>query len=606
MGNVVQLVRDGLINVLTGRGTTVDRTAHNFWFRRFADQTQVEQAYLASWLHRKIVDIPAQDMTRAGRDWDATDGEIEKIEAEEKRLGYWPKLREALRLSRLGGGAILIGLGDDPTKPLPEKVGPGAVQYLTVFSRYQLTLGVLETDLASPLFGEPRYFEITGIAGQVRIHPSRMVCFNGLPIPAITGSTSDEDRFWGMSVVEACDDAVSQATAACAGFAALIDEAKIDVYKFKGTADVLSQPNGEATMRSRVEATNTGKSIHRAVILDADDEWEQRQLTLTGVRDVIVTYDARVAGAADIPATRLFGKSPDGQNSTGESDLANYFQAVGAKQEMDLRPVMERLDAATLPSAGVKADLTWSFSPLAVLTEQQQAEIENKEADTISKLANVGLIPESALAKAVQNRLIESQRFPGLQDAIEEAEAAGEELPDDPAELGIVQVPGQPGQEPAPTPANPTDAKPRTLYVSRKVVNVAELKAWAKAQGLPELQADLHVTIAYSSTPVDWIEMGATWGDYTGKGEGKLMIAAGGPRVVEPLGDRTAVLMFASSDLSWRNREMREKGASWDWPDYQPHISLTGEPVDLANVEPYRGKIELGPEIFEEIRSEEA
>lgn len=616
MGTVTRLF-DGLANVLTGRGTTVDRSVHNFWMRRFSDRTQIEQAYLGSWLHRKIVDIPAQDMTRAGRDWDATDDEIEKIEAEEKRLGYWPKLREATRLGRLGGGAIFIGLGDDQSQPLPAKVRPEQVQYLMVLSRWQLTLGEIETDPASPGFMQPKYFEITGLSQSLKIHPSRMVCFHGLPIPAISNSAPADDQFWGMSVVEACDEAVQQATTACTGFAALIDEAKIDVFKFAGVVDTLSQPGGEDKLRTRMEATTTGKSIHRAVWLDKDDDWEQRQLTLTGVRDVIITYDARVAGAADIPATRLFGKAPDGMNATGEGDLANYFQSIGAKQEMDLRPAMERLDAVMLPSAGVAdTSLTWQFSPLRVMTEKEQAEIEWQEAQSVEKIANSGLIPESALAKSVQNRLIESQRWPGLQDAIEEAEAAGEELPDDPAELDIVPVNsgkeaiepsagarGPIGSEPRRRAAN--DAKPRTLYVSRKVQNVADLKVWAKAQGLPELQDDLHVTIAYSTTPVDWIEMGATWSDVGNNGRGELVITAGGPRVVEPLGDRTAVLMFASSDLSWRNREMREKGASWSWPDYQPHISLTAEPVDLAGVEPYRGKIVLGPEIFTEIRADE-
>lgn len=680
MGTVTRLF-DGLANVLTGRGTTVDRGVHNFWMRRFTDQQQIEQAYLSSWLHRKIVDVPAQDMTRAGRDWDATEKEIEKIEAEEKRLGYWAKLREVVRLGRLGGGAIFIGLGDDQSKPLPTKIRPEQVQYLMVLSRWQLTIGELEADPASPGFMQPKYFEITGLSQSLKIHPSRMICFHGLPVPSITLSVPADDRFWGMSVVEACDEAVQQATTACTGFASLIDEAKIDVWKLSGIVDTLSQPGGEQKLTDRITSTNTGKSIHRAVILDKDDEWEQRQLNLAGIRDTIITFDGRVAGAANMPATKLFGKAPDGMNATGQGDENNYFQHIGSMQEMDLRPGMERLDAVMLPSAGVAdTGLTWQFSPLRVLTEKESADIEYLEAQTVEKLANSGLIPESALAKSVQNRLIESQRFPGLQDAITKAEAAGEELPEGgEEELGIVPING--GKEADPTsagggtnaparraandgltkgqiralgeliedtanrvtrevttkayraavdsgvkpvvlgkvsfdPRDLTDAEraalkalfdatPRTLYVSRKVQNVADLKAWAKAQGLPELQDDLHVTIAYSTTPVDWIEMGATWADFGNNGKGELVITAGGPRVVEPLGDRTAVLMFASSDLSWRNREMREKGASWSWPDYSPHISLTAEPVDLASVEPYRGKIMLGPEIFEEIEGED-
>ncbi|WP_438802171.1 hypothetical protein, partial [Enterobacter hormaechei] len=41
-----------------------------------------------------------------------------------------------------------------------------------------------------------------------------------------------------------------------------------------------------------------------------------------------------------------------------------------------------------------------------------------------------------------------------------------------------------------------------------------------------------------------------------------------------------------------------------DYPDYTLHISLTKATVDLSKVEPYRGRIVLGPEIFEEIRED--
>ncbi|MFK4794654.1 DUF1073 domain-containing protein [Sphingobium sp. ZW T5_29] len=491
MGNVSPLRRfaDGLANVLTGRGTTVDRSVYNFWQRRFTTPDQIEAAYLGSWLHRKIVDIPAQDMCRAGRNWDAEDDQIAAIEKEEKRLGYWAKLYEALTLGRLGGGAILIGLGDDPSQPLPSTIRPQQIQYLTVLSRWQLSIGECEMDPALPTFGQPKYFGLSGSARDIRIHPSRVACFKGLPIPAIRMATWEE-RFWGMSVVEAVDEAVQHATTACAGFASLIDEAKIDVFRFSGTVDQLSQPGGEAKLMKRVELTNTGKSVHRAVILDKEDEWEQRQLTLAGVRDVIITYDARVAGAADIPATRLFSKAPDGMNATGEGDLANYFQSIGAKQDMQLRPAMEQLDAVMLPSAGVKPDLPWTFSTLMVLTEQQAAEIELKEAQALEKIVGLALVPETALAKTVQNRLIESGRWPGLKKLIEEAEAAGEELPGGEADLDIVPIPN--GEEVIPSSAGAGGVNGSAL--SRRAANGAEWKRIrdaAEASGAGELFDEL-------------------------------------------------------------------------------------------------------------------
>lgn len=615
--NVIPFRDGALANIMSGRGTSVDRSALNFWRRRFVNPEQVEQAYLGSWLHRKIVDIPAQDMTRAGRDWDAKDDEIEKIEAEEKRLGYWPKLLEAVRLGRLGGGAILIGLGDDPSQPLPTNAGAGQVRYLMVLSRWQLTLGEMDTDVLSPDFGQPRHFHLSGMSQQVTIHPSRIVCFTGLPMPAMQ-TTNWEDRFWGMSVVEACDEAVQQATTATSGFAALIDEAKVDVFTMPGMYETLAQPGGDAKFMAALQAAATGKSIHRMLALGEGETWETRELTWAGMPDVIKTYMGIVAGAADIPATRLLGKSPDGQNSTGESDLANYFQSIGAKQEMDLRPGMDRIDAVMLPSAGVAdKSLTWQFSPLRVLTEKEEAEIEKLEADTVTAYANSGTIPESALAKAVQNRLIESQRWPGLQDAIEEAEAEGEGLPE-PGDLGIVPLNG--GKEADPTSAGArgsigseprrraandgwffADAKMKPLYVQRKLLNAAEVIAWAKAQGLETTlpAADMHATVLFSRQAVDPMKMGETW---SSEPDGGMVVKAGGPRAVEMLGENAVVLLFASWGLTSRHDEMVRAGGSHDYDEYQPHVTLSytvPEGLDLDTIKPFAGELRFGPELFE-------
>jgi hypothetical protein len=140
------------------------------------------------------------------------------------------------------------------------------------------------------------------------------------------------------------------------------------------------------------------------------------------------------------------------------------------------------------------------------------------------------------------------------------------------------------------------DAKPRTLYVRRDVVNVAEVRKWALSQGFTDILPDLHVTIISSRAEIDWMKMGSSW-------QARLEVPAGGPRIVDALGTTSTffVLLFASDELNWRHERAKEAGASWDFPEFQPHISIQkGGEIDLSKVEPYRGKIVLGPEIFEE------
>lgn len=149
-------------------------------------------------------------------------------------------------------------------------------------------------------------------------------------------------------------------------------------------------------------------------------------------------------------------------------------------------------------------------------------------------------------------------------------------------------------------------AAPRTLYIRRDVLNAKEIISWAKEQGFKTtLPADdLHVTVCYSRAKVDWMKMGEAWSQNV---DGSIEVKSGSVRIVEALGDKGAVvLMFASNDLSWRHEDLKQRGATWDHQEYQPHITITYEPgdVDLAEVEPYRGKIKLGPEVFEEVNED--
>jgi|GEM_PF-440656 len=144
---------------------------------------------------------------------------------------------------------------------------------------------------------------------------------------------------------------------------------------------------------------------------------------------------------------------------------------------------------------------------------------------------------------------------------------------------------------------------PRTLYVSRRLLNADEFLKWAKSQGFKTTLAasDLHVTIAFSRARIDWMKVEDCW---SGDREGGLTVRAGGPRVVEPIGTEGAVaLKFGSTELSCRHMAIREAGATWDHPEYQPHVTITYDAsgVDLSKVEPYRGELRFGPEIFAEL-----
>jgi phage-related protein (TIGR01555 family) len=604
-------IRDGLVNALTGGGTTVDRRTAAFYALRVMAPQQIDAAYRSSWLMRKVVDRPANDMTRAWRDWQVEGDQIKLIEAEEKRLAVRDKVQRAIILGRLGGGALILGVPQGDTMlPINQRaIGKGALRYIHVLSRWRLSLGQIVTDPEDDLYGQPAYFEMNSATGaKVRLHPSRVIPFKGLPVPDM-GVANEQDAFWGDSVVQAIDDAIRNADAAQNGIASLIEEAKVDMLKMAGLNDEVGSAEGEKRVMARLNLAQTAKSIHRALILDAGDDWEQRQITFAGMPDVLRMFLSIVAGAADIPATILLGKSPDGMNATGDADFRAYYDSIGSKQENELRPQIERIDEVLLPSAlGSKPDdATFTWAPLWQMDEVQTATVMKTKAEAVQIYVNSGLFDDQSLGEAVGNMLTEDGVLPGFDAALAAAPdmSLGGTEPPPAANENTVQQMQQQGAITADQAVKLlTDAEPRSLYVQRKLLNADEVIAWAKGQGFETTLAgaDMHVTVAYSRQPLDWMKVGSSWSD---DAKGQLEVRPGGARIVERLGDKGAVvLLFASSELCWRHEDIKRAGASFDFAEYQPHVTITyGLPagVDLAQVEPYRGRLLFGPEIFEEL-----
>jgi uncharacterized protein len=421
---------DGLANLVSGAGTTADKRTHAFYTQPWILPEQIEAAYRSSWFIQKGVDLPAFDMTRNGRDWQLDEADVSKIEREEKRLQVWAKLRQVLIYGRLGGGLIIIGTGGDPTQPLErDTIAEKGLKYLHVMNRWQVTLGEIITDPVDPFFGQPAFFELrTAKGASVKIHPSRVIAFPGKMRPNLRGGSAD-DWFWGDSVLAAAHDAVKNADAAMNGFASLIDEAKIDTISIPGLIELVGTAAGEQLLLKRVQVANQLKSTHNVRIVSGapkgggeGETWETRQVSWAGMPDMIRTYAAAVAGAFDIPATRFLGKSPDGMNATGQGDEANYAAKVRSEQDAYLRPALDRLDIALLPSAGVTlTDEAWySFPPLAEMTEKEKAEIFKTRMEAITALQNTGTIPEEAFAKAVQHTAVEEGWLDGLDGALAE------------------------------------------------------------------------------------------------------------------------------------------------------------------------------------------
>lgn len=425
---MLQAIRDGLANLVSGLGTDRDKAGKGVYSFQALDDARLLNAYRASGLTRKIIDIPARDAVRQWREWSADEGQIALIEAEERRLGLKAKVLEAQIAARLFGGAVIyIATGDDNLEePLdPTRIRSGGIQYLTVASRrYVNPTGEHSSDPRDEHFGKAAFYSV---GGGGRIHPSRLAVFRGNPVP--DQDISGIGAGFGDSVLNTILSDVTRQDETAGNIASLVFEAKIDVVNIEGLMDNLAARGAafEKELLQRFRLGATGKGINGMMILDAKEQHSQKTASFAGLHDILDRTMVLVAAAADIPITRLYGRSPAGMNSTGEADAKNYAANVGDLQENEIDMSMAVLNEALIHSAlgqrPRETDFTWR--PIDKPGAKERSEIGERIAKTFETIIRTDTLPREAVASALVNALTEAGAAPGLEAAVDEEFALG-------------------------------------------------------------------------------------------------------------------------------------------------------------------------------------
>jgi hypothetical protein len=249
-------------------------------------------------------------------------------------------------------------------------------------------------------FGEPETYRITPRRGAVNIvvHTSRLIIFGG-------AHTSDEERdrlgHWDHSIFNHTYQSLRQFNNVFQAAEHLVSDMSQAVMKIKGLMEMIAGGNKEQ-LSARMEMVDISRSVARALLLDADGEtFERQDSSFTSLDAILDKFMLRLAAAAEMPVTLLMGRSPAGENATGESDFRFFYDTVKTSQENDLLPELERLIEICFRSqdggTNGKVPEEWGivFKPLWQMTPTEQAELEKKIAERDAIYIDGGvLLPE--------------------------------------------------------------------------------------------------------------------------------------------------------------------------------------------------------------------
>ena len=390
----------GLYNNYSGIGGGNDKSRQSFFLPTLIDnRTVFETIHNESWAAKRFIDLPVNQMFVRPRI-------IENLDEQETQQyqQYFHKFKlnelisNAMKSARLYGTAYLMFITKEAPLNTPLRLNmlqPGDLQNILVFDRFSAFVTNREYDIRSRNYQRPYIYHVAPKwGGAFQIHHTRMVRFDGQQ-PLSSDGWTVYNIDYGVSELIPVIQSIYQEAQAANGVSQLIEESSIPVMKIDGFKDLLgpAPPPDSPSLDNLASMLNQFKSIYNTIHMDTNDEFSRQEVSFQGLPEILDRFAARLAAAAEIPATVFLGKSPLGMNATGESDLAINAAKVQADQENKLRPIYNHIDGIMMRTSDLQPrKLVFSFPSLLDLSDETKADILLKKSEAIVPLVNSEII----------------------------------------------------------------------------------------------------------------------------------------------------------------------------------------------------------------------
>lgn len=417
--------QDGYSNMLNKYGTAQDNsTAYQYNQEIISNDLELIRLYEGNGLFTKIIDRPSEEAVKHGFDINYGDESIaEYVDDRMDALELEEKFSTAEKWARLYGGSIIVMLVDDG-RGLEEPLdwnNVRSIEELRVFERAIVQpdyssmyhFHFMDTLNSKKKFGEPEYYQVFSIYGYFCVHRSRCLVFRNGRLPEQT--TNAIYRYWGIPEYVKIKRALRECITSHEDGVKLLERSVQAIYKMKNLANMLSTEDGENKVLQRLQVIDMARGILNSIAIDTDGEdYDFKTLQMSGIKDVIDATCNMLSAVTDIPQTILFGRSPAGMNSTGESDFENYYNMVeniqkqnmkaNARTVIDLILKQGALEGAIpeVPKYKMKFAALWSMSDTEKANvEQTKAQTEYTKAQTAQIYMDSNVLDPSEVRKSL-------------------------------------------------------------------------------------------------------------------------------------------------------------------------------------------------------------
>lgn len=376
-------------NFVTGLGTTRDASSYTqAALSRVFTEDELENLYIGDGFARRLVDVPAQDMVRAGFEIEVEgDDESEDVYAPVmarlEELNLLSELSDAQKLAALYGGAlIVVGVkdGGELEDPINEKSIQG-IEFLRVYDRYRVSRMKRYTDPADSRYGQTEIYMVSPVLGTpYRVHESRCLVFQGEFVPERRKEMQDG---WMGSRLAHCWQQLQRLGVSHQWAEKLLERSQQAVNKMNGLAQQLGAPGGQNAAMNRLHLLDMSRNILNTVAIDSNDDYTIHTASMSGIPDVLDRFAQALSAVSGMPKTLLFGEQAKGLNNGGEGDMLLWQGQIKQWQKTKLlKPIDTLVKWLSIALKIPEQDYMIEFCDILEPNEKEEAEIEKLEAET--------------------------------------------------------------------------------------------------------------------------------------------------------------------------------------------------------------------------------
>lgn len=366
------------------------------------DRNNLNYRYATDGIFRTLIQQPVQDAMKGDLLIETSQlgaDEIEELKEVIDKKNILNTIKNLFIWDRLFGGAGLIieVKGQNTYDKLTfnyinegDDVDFYAVDRWELSGNNYLTLDQIKQ---SNIFDEYFYYY------ENKINRDRIIILKNTEAPSLIRSSL---QGWGLSSAEPLVAPSNTYDKLRNAIFELIDESKIDVYHIQDLNTTLAAGEDRAVV-DRLEIANSLKNFLNAVVLDKEDEFEQKQLNFGGLVDILREIKLDICSAMKIPATKVWGMSASGFNS-GEDDIQNYYSMVEGEVRPQLYHVLKKVIKILCKATFgiIPNDLKLRFDDLVILRQSDIEQAKQREFTMYMNMYDKQLLTKKELAKALR------------------------------------------------------------------------------------------------------------------------------------------------------------------------------------------------------------